>query len=1414
MLALSLFVGALALRSDGVQDQLRQWVEKRATEVSGREVTLNDLEVELLPPTLELEGLRVGGEEKSTPPFLELDRARMEPTFLGLWRQLITGRGLHWRQIDLRSPRLYLQIDEQGVLSLPRLPPSSGGELRIDAVVVEGGELRLDDLQISLSFSAEELRTRLVGEDPGELQGQLAADQVMLQLPEAEPYPVDLRINGWLSPGRVDIVEGSLRGQDFVSELEGRWVWAAKSLGEDTLERALDPSAEDAAGTAEAGLPSLDPLSPSFEADPSPSREPVATMGAPEDSAVGGANAGDAAGGAEEGRGSSPSVLYLAVSSQGDARFFDRLGYSDGVVEGLLSTEGVVTWRAGESLVYRGEVASPELRFLGRSWQAVGGRLEARGDAVLLDLESASYAGGSLAGTLRVDPKAPGLPLEADLRFEGLSADELLELEGLPLRGVASTIDGTLLYRCSKQGRDRGDGWGSFSLSPREGAVGLPTVGEIPFLIDDGVLTSSAVFLASEGQQTEGTLSLELPTGVGSLTLEQSSEDLASLAQLFLPYLGSDPQAAWVPQQGQGDLEIALRWPGKEQPPQVEARLDLEEIVTSELEADRVRGVLRTRPGWLDLSSIELSRGRGAMLISGSVPLSARETAPSVEPPLLDLSFEALEWPLQEIASFRELGLPGEGPISGRLTLNGPTGSVRGSVEGRVAPAELLGVPWRRADVRLGWDSRELEVEQLDVHAAAGTLAVSGTLGQDDDSLGLALSARDLDLSAAPFAEFLAERSDQVRGRVDIEGRLEGTRSAPRGGLEATLRELSLGATAGDPELRPPVFAEGTLAAQWDGRRLTVEGEVPELLSLRGEGELEIDIATAKRQASAPALGGLGAFTPAVSDTLDLRLEVSSERLRALTEVLADRALPGLEGEIAGQVRLSGQALEPASWRLRGTFPRLAGSYGERSFEAPEAFRAGVSAQATFIDTLRLVEAETGSEARLSGRIAETLDLRFDVDLDSLWLEPLWADLQLPSETDLRGRITARGSATGSASAPELSGEGELEIEPFVAPYASQAVSEASARFSFVPGRIELSSLAARVGEGAMEAQGWVDWAHPAQPDRQPGYRFNAQLKDLRLLYPEGWLQEGSADLVLVNDPERGGSELQGTVELSQLRYLATVENGVVGVLQSLLAPERVVLGPAQEWLSATHLDLDVRAPGTLRVSNPLANLRGNLELEVRGNLARPVLLGNVALLPGGTLNYAGNEYRVRRGLMTFTNPYATEPVLDLEATARVRSYEVLLQLDGTLDRLQVEVASDPPLPELDVMALVAGGRPLARQARPALPGSSDEGRLDAEAFLYGQAASALTDRFNNLFGFDKFRVDPLSEGGDSVSSVRVTVGKRLSKDLFVTYSRDPSTTEEDILEAEWQVSPLLMLVFTQNGDGSFSMDALWDRQF
>ena len=328
-------------------------------------------------------------------------------------------------------------------------------------------------------------------------------------------------------------------------------------------------------------------------------------------------------------------------------------------------------------------------------------------------------------------------------------------------------------------------------------------------------------------------------------------------------------------------------------------------------------------------------------------------------------------------------------------------------------------------------------------------------------------------------------------------------------------------------------------------------------------------------------------------------------------------------------------------------------------------------------------------------------------------------------------------------------------------------------------------------------------------------YRLQLTASDLDLRYLEGWSLRGDAEMSLAS--AGAGHLLDGRIRLAAVEYGEDIRADFEQLMRGFLQRQRLEIDPTDSVLSAVTLNVDVEGAGAVRVRNNLADFTGSAQLQIRGNLAQPVLYGEVEVDPEGTLLYNSTDYEIERGRVVFANPYELDPEIELVAVTRVREFDVTLAVDGTFDRLATRFSSEPPLPDLEVFRLLASGGDETIETTGTVPQRTEieeDPSTSAATFLYGQAASVIGQRVNNLFGFDKFRIDPLTGSGDQLSKARVTVGKRLSKDVFVTFSADPSSTEDQRLRIEWQVSPGLSLILTQNGDDSYSADARWESSF
>ncbi len=244
-------------------------------------------------------------------------------------------------------------------------------------------------------------------------------------------------------------------------------------------------------------------------------------------------------------------------------------------------------------------------------------------------------------------------------------------------------------------------------------------------------------------------------------------------------------------------------------------------------------------------------------------------------------------------------------------------------------------------------------------------------------------------------------------------------------------------------------------------------------------------------------------------------------------------------------------------------------------------------------------------------------------------------------------------------------------------------------------------------------------------------------------------------------------------------------------------APPEITGGSA----ASLRFDLKVHAPATLTIDNNLATLVARADLNLQGTEAEPAVLGH-AEIDRGRVYFQGNTYVIRRGTIDFANPRKIDPLFDIEAETRLRSYRVTLKVNGTLERVYPTLTSDPPLSAVQILNLLAGAdentvaglQTQADQARLAATGAATlaAGKIAEEVGLERGA--------EKLLGLNRFSIDPsVVRGGVTNPTARLTVGKRITPDLSVLYSVDLRGTEGRVLSVEYTLSDRLSVLLTSS---------------
>ncbi len=1364
----------LFLESPFAKSRARVLVSARLTELLGRPIRVEEVDFGWLPLDVELRGVVIPGPTAQSPPFAVLPRVRV----LGAWRGLSDGK-VNLEQIEIERPRFELYLGPNGETNLPEIADTGGGSSAVDVhigrILITDGTFVLDERTLPLALEAHAIHGRLLGQGPlgadSPLLARLTAQDVTTTLPAAKPYGLTAAIRAAITPGRVAIENVRLAAPEIRADLSGDVTWKG------------------------------------IEWD-----------------------------------------VALDIAAEGEAALFNRLGYLGDPIEGpftfagrfladrtknpAYSEKGAKEQKKGVpptsavprtiiSSSWSGDLAAPRVRFLDRDWTEIAAGL--RGDPRRVDVavNRLRYAEGVAQGTVVVDLASPppgvidngAYPVAVDLEVREIDVRRFLADLGPELElAVASRAAGKITYRATADDLIAGQGEFALTLAPNPNARGgLAIGGDLPIIYDRGIFTSRGFRLVGPALDATGDAAWDVEQESGNVTARLSTGDLAAVARLF-PGAATEPPPLWRPERGRGTVDATLETAADGTV--VAARFDLADVASGALTADSIVGTLRYResvsPNDLGnrLEDVEITARRGAavLAVSGFLPLPADGGVIPARAPI-GLAVTLDRWPASEIARWvpnfpiAEVG----GRLDGRADLGGTWSELSGSGQIAIEDFSLGGQTLGRAMAEARFAGPNVEIAAATIGGPAGLLSARGTIDRANERLNLAIEAPALDLAQEPLRSILG---GDLSGRAALHATVVGTFDAPDARL--TLRAIEL-AFAGRP-----LGAGGAsqLIAEWDGSQVTAQGSLVGLATFRGGGRLDTRGADAKFDLSSRNLAGLlgiagvevaPTFTGGFQGRAALSGEFAADTFGA--EVTLDQLDATFDSIVAPSGRRTVRNLEPVVVRLAGEKVDIRSLYLGEAASGSELFVAGtISTQAVPPGTTA-----TAATAATPANSSPQLDLKAQTTLSASWLR------ELVPTIDLTGFVDAIATVRGTADRPAIRGEGELRDARLIVPDLPNAFEGLRGSILFNRDEIVFDDFRARTGTGTVLLSGRMDV--PA-PDRELDYSVQLVADGLSLRYPEGFFVRGHAELAL-GSVKGGGRQVRGVVDLDQAFYLDDVAVGTLDLLKGVFRRERVEVVEADEALASTALSVAVRGPGALRVRNNVADLRGDVDLQVRGTAARPSVIGRVDIQEGGTIVWADNEYEIDRGRITFDNPSRIDPVIDLVAKTRVKNFDIALNLSGTVDRLDAKFSTDEGLADLDVLALLATGNEIDSSDRIEVPGGS--GGLEslaprtssASTILADQIGRELTGRVRTLFGFDRLRVDPLAgTGGEAISGVQVTVGKRLSRNLFVTYTTNPATSQNNILQVEWQVGRDVVLVFTRNGDESYSVDAQWERRY
>jgi translocation and assembly module TamB len=500
-----------------------------------------------------------------------------------------------------------------------------------------------------------------------------------------------------------------------------------------------------------------------------------------------------------------------------------------------------------------------------------------------------------------------------------------------------------------------------------------------------------------------------------------------------------------------------------------------------------------------------------------------------------------------------------------------------------------------------------------------------------------------------------------------------------------------------------------------------------------------------------------------------------------------------------GVFTISGALRQPNSIEVTADITRIAFDYEFVHLTNDQDIHLTYRRNEVRIDQAHLHGPETDLHVSGSARFDRDRPLRLAVSgqLDLRLLAGLLPGFKF------QGQANTNISIQGNIAQPRITGR--TSIHDASASYADSplGLSKVSGDFVFDESRVLFDRVTAESGGGQLVLSGNVVYGEG--PLR---YEVSASTTLIRIRYPSGlsWLVGGSLQL----SGSTGASLLSGRIQVQRLLFAQGVD-----VSSFFAAASQTTSGPPSTSLFLRNLSFDVEgqtAPGA-QIQWTSAQIGIDGDLRLRGSWDRPILLGNIHLL-NGQMAFRGNTFDLTRGDINFANPFRLDPVLNVEATATISQYQVTINFSGPVSRLSMTYRSDPPLPDSDIIALLALGSPGEEEGLRSSAGSQNYG---ATALLSEAISSGIGGRIEHLFGISQFRVDPFIAGTatESNAAARVTIQEQVAPDLTITYSTNAATNNQyQLIQVQYDVSRQMAVEFLRDINGTYGFDVKWVKHF
>jgi len=369
-----------------------------------------------------------------------------------------------------------------------------------------------------------------------------------------------------------------------------------------------------------------------------------------------------------------------------------------------------------------------------------------------------------------------------------------------------------------------------------------------------------------------------------------------------------------------------------------------------------------------------------------------------------------------------------------------------------------------------------------------------------------------------------------------------------------------------------------------------------------------------------------------------------------------------------------------------------------------------------------------------------------------------------PEIQDLDGKLIVDVTAAGSGGEPDVSGTIELKdvAVNLLMLRNDIEIEHAVMDLSGVYGT--LRPVAIKTGKGEGSFMGKIDF-------RDLSYSAKGTMEGMHVrTYPNDVTAnlDGTIDVT----GKYPASLIKGTITVNDLKAIVPekpikeIEN-IRFIDEDEDKEEFIYTGAAKEDFvqEFVALDLDVNIPRQSWIKGSGANIEVQGRLDIDKNYKEPYLItGNIDVVRGD-YQFMGRLFNIESGTVSFRGKKIVDPFLDLRATYEVSSVEVYINVSGTAEKPKIQLTSDPPLEENEIVSYLVFGT------------SSEKLGTDERVQFQEKAGEVLgtmaVGELRQAIG-DDLAIDVMTIKGSQTGfkDTHLEIGKYLTENFYIGYER------------------------------------------